>query len=80
MKTNELKKLVESYEAGDEALEIMAPALAREVIALREAADEALVALQEARSEMRDYADNHPSMKIIFDAEDALRAVLGENE
>jgi predicted GNAT superfamily acetyltransferase len=44
--------------------------------AFRDAAEDALVALQEARSEMRDYADSHPSMKIIFGAEDGLRAVL----
>jgi len=38
MTDDELRNLVESHQSGDESLEIIAPDLAREVLALREAA------------------------------------------
>jgi len=71
MTDDKLRKLVESHQSGDESLEIIAPDLAREVLALREAARE-LVSVCETWGLREGLTCG------VGQALDAIRARLGE--
>jgi hypothetical protein len=96
MKTDELKKLrrfepevdawsgnptMEEWDTGDWVSYYDVEALTREVIALREAAGEALVTMEHAQKFIGWKEKMHPTGQELYaEALTTLRAVLGESE